>query len=248
MNTYNRLEEEIAVQDYVAELYNDKRYAVSYSLVYHRWWAKKLLSFLNLRSPILDNGCGTGFMSQFLKGYEVIGLDMSPEMIKLAKKRYSKVLLGDAQNMPFGNSSFQIVINRGVLHHLEDPEKGISEINRVLKKGGEAVFTEPIASFVNLIPRTFLRGTKHFSPLHKNFQEKELIRIISSHLEIEKIYYFGFLSHPLLGFPDVVNIYKFFPFKRLLTPFLIKFDETILKIPVLNKQICWCVMITARKQ
>jgi len=242
----SKQKEEIAVQDYVADFYEEERYKNPDSLAYHVWWAKKMLSFLNLKSPILDNGCGNGFMAEFLKGYEVVGLDVSPRMVELARKRYSKVILGDSQNLPFDDSSFAIAINRSILHHLQDPEKGVSEVRRVLKSGGQAIFAETLLSPLSAIPRILLKRGKHFSSSHRNFKEEELKGIVTRHFKIKKVYYFGYLAYSLLGFPDVVNIYKFIPFKKIITPALIKFDELISKIPLLNR-ICWCVMIVAEK-
>lgn len=244
----NYFNEEISTQDYASKLYEDKRYAKPYSLAYHKWWAEKMLSFLNLRSPILDNGCGVGFMAQFLKEHEVVGLDVSPAMVRLAQKRYSKVIRGDSQNLPFESSSFQTVINRGVLHHLSNPQKGVEEVSRVLAAGGEAVFAESVFNLINFLPRKLLKGTKHFSHLHRNFREKELKKIIESRLKIKEVYYFGYLAYLLLAVPDIVDLYRFVPLKRIFTPLLIKFDEFISKIPLLNKQICWCIMIVAKKE
>lgn len=239
--------DEVKIQDYVSEFYENKRFAKPYSSVYHEWQVKKmLLPFLNLKGPILDNGCGTGFMAQFLKGYDVTGLDISPRMVEHAKKRYGKVAVGDAQKLPFPDSSFQIVINRGLLHHLPDPSQAISEIYRVLEKEGQAIFMETHYSLFNAIPRIFLKKGKHFAKSHKNFKEGELIKIIGSKLKIEKTSYFGYLAYPILGFTDVFDIYRFFPFKKILTPLLIKLDEMLAKIPILNRQ-AWGIIILARK-
>lgn len=203
MNDY--LQEEIATQDYAADFYKNKRYTRFYSLLYHRWWAKKMLCSLKLRSPILDNGCGTGFMANFLDGYDVFGVDVSSKMVEAASKtgKYRQVLRGDSQNLPFNNSFFLTVINRGVLHHLENPQKALDEISRILAKGGEVAFTETLFNVLTVLPRKIIRGGKHFSHLHKSFREKELKQMIeSSQLEIKKVYYLGFLAHVLLGFPE----------------------------------------------
>lgn len=245
--TDNFIKEEINTQNRVAGFYENKRYQKSYSLAYHAWWAKKMLSLVRLKNPILDNGCGPGFMAEFLKGYETVGLDISTEMVKLAQKKYSRVVQGDAQNLPFAAASFQTVVNRGVLHHLADPQRGVDEISRILAPGGEAVFAESTMNIINFLPRKLLRGTKHFSHLHRNFPEKELKKIIASRLEIKKVYYFGYLAYLLFVAPDVIDVYKFFPFKRFFTPFLIKIDEFISEIPFLKKHLCWCIMIVAQK-
>jgi len=239
--------EEIKIQDRVSEFYENKRYAKSYSLAYQEWQVKNMiLPFLDLKSPILDNGCGTGFMARFLKGYEVIGLDISPKMLGYAKKHYKKVVLGNAQKLPFSDSFFQIVINKGLLHHLSEPSQAVSEIHRVLKDNGQAIFLETLHSLLSAIPRIFLKRGQHFSLSHKNFKEKELKEIISPEFEIEKVYYYGYLAYPLLGFPDIFDIYKFFPFKNSLTPLFIKFDQIIAKTPFINRQ-AWGIIVLARK-
>ncbi len=48
-------------------------------------------------------------------------------------------LQGDAENLPFGDNTFDIVYSNGVLHHTTDTEKAIAEVRRVLKPGGRAV-------------------------------------------------------------------------------------------------------------
>ncbi len=97
---------------------------------------------------ILDIGTGTGFLSLMLAemGYEVVGLDISEEMIEKAKKkaidRGVKVefKLGDAENLPFEAGSFDALVNRAVLWTLPDPKNAIAEWKRVLKSGGKLCF------------------------------------------------------------------------------------------------------------
>jgi ubiquinone/menaquinone biosynthesis C-methylase UbiE len=243
----NFIKEEIATQDRVSDFYENERYVKPYSLAYHKAWSKRMLSALTLKSPILDNGCGTGFLAEFLKEYEVIGLDISPGMVALAQQKYAKVLQGDSQKLPFADSSFQTILNRGVLHHMSDPQQAINEISRVLAKAGQVVFSETLSNWPAALPRKLIRGTKHFSHLHKSFTEKELRGMIEPQLKIEKVYYWGWLTHIFLGFPDVVDVYKFVPFKNIFTPLLLKFDELIAKVPFLNKQLCWIIIISAKK-
>jgi len=97
---------------------------------------------------ILDIGTGTGFLSIMLAemGYEVIGLDISEEMIKRADKKAKsrgvkvKFKLGDAENLPFETASFDGIVNRAVLWTLPDPKKALTEWRRVLKPGGKLCF------------------------------------------------------------------------------------------------------------
>jgi len=95
---------------------------------------------------ILEVGCGTGTdLLQFLRaGADARGIDMSSRSVALARKRLSlsgfndgRVLLGDAENLPFPSNSFDLVYSWGVLHHTPDTAKAIAEVHRVMRPGGE---------------------------------------------------------------------------------------------------------------
>lgn len=100
---------------------------------------------------VLDVGCGTGVfgIDMAKQGGEIIGLDISPEAIRFAnhwakkKDLTFKGLVGDAENLPFKDNSFDLVFFGAVLHHFPNPEKAICEAERVLKNGGRLVLVEP---------------------------------------------------------------------------------------------------------
>jgi ubiquinone/menaquinone biosynthesis C-methylase UbiE len=97
---------------------------------------------------VLDVGVGTGFLSIMLAeiGYSVVGVDLSEEMIKNARKKLEsrglkvRLELGDAEDLPFEDESFDAVVNRAVLWTLPDPKKALSEWKRVLRPGGTLCF------------------------------------------------------------------------------------------------------------
>ena len=245
---------ELEIQDTVSDYYENIRYNRKYSKAYQLWWTRKMLSFIkpeNLKGKILDNGCGIGSHFEELSKHSefLVGLDMSEQMIHKARRRMDRSILGDSQRLPFGNEHFDLVFSRSLLHHLPDPESSISEIARVLKHNGEAVFSDTNSSILSSIPRKIAKKEgKHFSDSHKDFNDKELIRIIGSHLKIEKVYYFGYLAYPLLGFPDVTDVFRFFPCKNFLTSFLIKVDEALSEIPLVNNQGWGIIIKTAKKR
>jgi ubiquinone/menaquinone biosynthesis C-methylase UbiE len=243
----NRKEQE--TQDYAAKYYEEQRYTKGYSVKYQNWWSKKMIDLVGPNGKILDVGCGTGYFAEkFLSKYDVMGVDISEEMIRYAQTRMKKAVQGDAQNMPFPDNTFDVVIARSLLHHLPDPKQGAKEIKRVLKNGGRVIFADTHNSFLSDLPRKIMyKKNKHFSDEHKNFKEEELIKIIGSELTIIKKYYFGYIAYPLMGFPDVLDVFKYFPLKKILITALIKFDELMSKIPVIKKQ-SFGIMILAEKQ
>ncbi len=102
----------------------------------------QFLSFLNPCDSILDLGCGPGHHSDFFssKGYEVIGIDLSPEMLEIAKKETPQVdfKVMDIQDLKFKENSFHGIWASASLLHV--PKRKIktvlSKIYKLLKKDG----------------------------------------------------------------------------------------------------------------
>ena len=96
---------------------------------------------------MLDLGCGPGTFSRWLaqRGFQVYGLDYSPEMIQIAKKRSAKgkinYLVADIYNLPFPDNFFDIIICLGVFQTLDHPKQALVEIESKLKPGGTLILT-----------------------------------------------------------------------------------------------------------
>mgnify|MGYP001241385725 CR=1 FL=1 len=112
-------------------------------------WRKrfiKSLSFLN-GDKVLDVATGTGDVAFSIKKKyktEITGLDLSINMLEIAKKKANKYkfndiifIEGDAENLPFEDNSFDKVVISYGLRNLGDVEKGLKEFYRVLKPGGK---------------------------------------------------------------------------------------------------------------
>lgn len=83
---------------------------------------------------ILDAGIGTGRFAKPLQdlGFEVVGIDVSTEMLeKAAEKRTENLLLGDVCCLPFRNLSFDATISNHVLHLINNWKTALREITRV---------------------------------------------------------------------------------------------------------------------
>ena len=96
----------------------------------------------------LDAGCGNGRYTLALKKLgmkKVVGIDFSERNLRDAKKRIKKIGIKNVEfkkasvlSLPFKNNSFDFVFSNGVLHHTKNPQKGLNEIIRVLKKNGKS--------------------------------------------------------------------------------------------------------------
>jgi ubiquinone/menaquinone biosynthesis C-methylase UbiE len=90
---------------------------------------------------ILEVGCGSGYYSEILPhllrhSVRYVGLDYSPAMIRLARKRYSDYpfVVGDATALPFPDGSFDTILNGVSLMHILGYESAISESRRVTRR------------------------------------------------------------------------------------------------------------------
>lgn len=96
---------------------------------------------------VLDAGCAAGWYSeQLLKaGANVTAVDISPEMVKAAKKRTREeaaVLRADLESdLAFDNASFDWIVSSLTLHYLKDWDKTLREFRRILKPGGQLLFS-----------------------------------------------------------------------------------------------------------
>lgn len=116
----------------------------------NRWILEKLGDLKGKK--LLDIGCGSGESTVFLSslGAEATGLDLSPDMIRVAETlagesgSTARFRTGDAQSLPFPDKSFDVVYAANVMHHC-DPDRCIAEWRRVLKDGGVLAFWDPLA-------------------------------------------------------------------------------------------------------
>lgn len=105
------------------------------------------------RGIVLDLGPGPGYLSIALakkcKMMDVIGVDLSPEMIKVAIKNVKRENLknikfqhSDIHALPFTDNYADLVVSQGSLHHWQDPVQAFKEIYRVLKFQGSAFIND----------------------------------------------------------------------------------------------------------
>jgi len=105
------------------------------------------LSGLPAEARVADLGCGSGAFTKLLRrrGYRSIGLDISPKLIELGRRKYPGIefLEGDVERLPFPDASFDGVLLAGIVHHFPDPSRCAAEVFRVLRPGGRFVAFDP---------------------------------------------------------------------------------------------------------
>lgn len=101
----------------------------------------------NVNGRALDIGCGSGAMLVELssKGFESFGADISQSMARTAKElplrlgvNESFICVADIENLPFIDKSFDLVVCAGVIEYLEQDNRALNEISRILKHGETA--------------------------------------------------------------------------------------------------------------
>ncbi|WP_203296036.1 bifunctional demethylmenaquinone methyltransferase/2-methoxy-6-polyprenyl-1,4-benzoquinol methylase UbiE [Luteirhabdus pelagi] len=119
-------------------------------------WRKKVVQLVAEQKPnhVLDIATGTGDLAiQFaekVQAEKIVGLDLSEGMLSVARKKVKdtdidtkiEFVKGDSEALPFDDNSFDAITVSFGIRNFENLEKGLSEILRVLKKGGLFVILE----------------------------------------------------------------------------------------------------------
>lgn len=119
-------------------------------------WRKKMIEKLRKAQPqqILDVATGTADVAletaRLLRPRHITGLDISREMLEIGREKVKKkglaetihLDLGDSENMPYADNAFDAVTVAFGVRNFENLEKGMQEMNRVLRPGGKLVVLE----------------------------------------------------------------------------------------------------------
>jgi SAM-dependent methyltransferase len=172
-------------------------------------------AYLNSKSlKVLDYGCGKGLDSlQLLKsGAITFGIDISEKYIEFTKQlalknnfqeKDFKFQVMDAHNLKFEDNSFDLVIGRGMLHHL-DANIALKSIHKVLKPKGRAIFIEPLAD------NPLLKLFRALTPKARTIDEAPFSRADMKKLINPKMWdnkdtmYCGLISAPTSIFTSIV--------------------------------------------
>jgi len=160
---------------------------------------------------ILDYGCGGGWLSLklFRWGFNVVGIDVSLNMVKNAKLVCPEAdfIVADAVRLPFRESVFDCVIGISILHHLDDLKQACCDLKRVLLDQSKFVFME-----TNLLNPLSTFGRKFF-PMEahtkgeKQFTHAYLKTALNlADFNVEKCFALFFLAFPVARFSKIAKV------------------------------------------
>jgi len=164
-------------------------------------WRKKVVKIVGEKNPkqILDIATGTGDLAIMMAGLhpdKVIGLDISAGMLEVGKEKIAKedlsdvieMMVGDSENMPFKENSFDAITVSFGVRNFANLNKGLQEIYRVLKPGGVLVILE------TSVPTKF--------PYKQGYQfhSKVILPLVGKLFSKDKVAY-SYLSESANSFP-----------------------------------------------
>lgn len=123
----------------------NKRISAGSHLKWKRHAVRTICKTLPENGRALDVGCGTGDMSGLIRkaslNAQIVGLDLSPNMLAIAEEKYKKdprmsFVQADASRLPFEDAEFDTAIISFALRNTTDYKKVLSEMIRVVKPGG----------------------------------------------------------------------------------------------------------------
>ena len=106
-----------------------------------------MLSDFEKGGKVIDIGCGTGEMLELFRehGFYTCGLDYSLKMLLAISKNIMKhqvsLINGEIEKLPFQDECFDGVVSAGVIEYLNEDQKALREIARILRPGGYAIIT-----------------------------------------------------------------------------------------------------------
>lgn len=166
-------------------------------------WAEVLVTSVTIpgQAKVLDIACGTGIVARTVKdrfnhNVRVTGLDAHPGMLQLARKLRHDIdwVDGNAQQLPFEKSSFDVVFCQAALMFFTDPVTALTEMQRVLRSGGKMAVqiwgnSEVYNILIDILDKTY--GPETASVLNAPFlmKDPEVIKTLFKQAEIRSATY-----------------------------------------------------------
>lgn len=142
----------------------DRYYERSHPIV--RWIEQRRLETLRLfaaarpNDRILEVGVGGGHVLAKFPDHKRTGIDLSPTMLGRARRRLGndvELLQGSADQLPFEDNTFDVVLCTEVLEHVVDPNRVVRELMRVARPGARVVVSIPNEAIIDRAKRLIRR-------------------------------------------------------------------------------------------
>jgi SAM-dependent methyltransferase len=117
-----------------------------------------------LQGRVLENGCGVGVYLDRLRGRgaNAVGLEFELDRARLAGERGAAVVNAAAEQLPFPNSSFDLILSHEVIEHVSDDRVALTEMVRALRPGGRIALFCPNRGYPFETHGIYWRGAYRF--------------------------------------------------------------------------------------
>ncbi|MCL4273999.1 MAG: class I SAM-dependent methyltransferase [Anaerolineales bacterium] len=173
------------------------------------WWSNRFFAMLARRygrrgARLLEVGSGMGHLvGQLSAGFEAYGMDLNHWAVNQSKEfsEAASLQTASAQELPYKNGAFNVVIIKHIVEHLPDPAKAINEIGRVVEKGGILILATPNLGSL-LKPWKGKAWIGYQDPTHISLKEpQEWLKLIrDAGFEFVRVFSDGFWDVPYIRF------------------------------------------------
>lgn len=162
---------------------------MSASSWYNKWLVGRMKK--HIKGDILEVGAGIGNITPLISKFGTVwAIDINRMYLSRLKKKKFKAGFGDIEKGSyfFGNKKFDTVISTNVLEHIENDEKALKNMSRLLKKGGKMVLLVPAGKFAY---GELDKNLGHF----RRYSKSELVgKVRNTGLKVEKARFLNFLG------------------------------------------------------
>ncbi len=182
---------------------------VSFARYSQYWWSNRFYAILARRygrhgGDLLEVGCGLGHLvGQLADCFRTSAVDVNPHALREAQGAapHARLHVASAEQLPFRDQSFDVVIIKHIIEHLPSPAQAVAELGRVMRPGGALIFSTPNLDSL-LLPLKGKRWIGYQDPTHISLKRPgEWLRLLNerARFEVVRIFADGFWDAPYIS-------------------------------------------------